>query len=168
MKLRASQTRPLPDIAPFGNDGVMRWPNGDIWIPEATPPQRSGLFGHPTHADWERHAVAAAAQVRALARLLPRDDHRPLYTAAIHLLDDQAAEAALWEHCDPAPRDEILAAAKRYIQFEGGQLVIDDATATAGRCPILAEGCDTEIAGYLTLSTAPSPVVDEHVVAASA
>lgn len=62
------RARPLPDIAPSESDGVMRWTNGDVWIPESTPPQRSGVFGLTTKADWQRHAMAAAAQVRALAR----------------------------------------------------------------------------------------------------
>jgi hypothetical protein len=64
-------TRRLPDIAPRKQDGVMRWPNGDVWIPEPTPPQRSGLFGRPTQLDWQAHTLAAAAQVLALARLTP-------------------------------------------------------------------------------------------------
>ena len=59
---------PLPDIAPSESDGVMRWPSGDVWIPEPTPPQRSGLFGWATQTDWQHHAMAAASQVRALAR----------------------------------------------------------------------------------------------------
>jgi hypothetical protein len=63
--------RQLPDICPSGRAGVMRWPNGDVWIPEPTPPQQSGLFGRTNHDDWERHAMAAAAQVRALARSHP-------------------------------------------------------------------------------------------------
>jgi hypothetical protein len=67
--------RPLPDICPSDGDGVMRWPNGDVWIPEPTPPQQSGLFGRTTQGDWERHAMAAAAQVRALTRSHPSRGH---------------------------------------------------------------------------------------------
>lgn len=81
--------RVLPDIAPHRNDGVMRWPNGDIWIPEPTPPQRSGLFGRATQADWERHARAATAQVRALARL----DRKPA-SASIHGIDTAPSSIA--------------------------------------------------------------------------
>lgn len=61
--------RRLPDIAPLKGDGVMRWPNGDVWIPEPTPRQCSGLFRRPTQLDWTQHTLAASMQVLALARL---------------------------------------------------------------------------------------------------
>jgi hypothetical protein len=58
----------LRDIAPLREDGIMRWPNGDVWIPEPTPPWKTRRFGRPTRTDWRNHAIAGASQVRALAR----------------------------------------------------------------------------------------------------
>lgn len=54
------------DVAPDGDCGIMRRPNGDIWIPTAMP--EAALFRSPTRADWQQHAIVACAQVRALAR----------------------------------------------------------------------------------------------------
>lgn len=62
-----------PDIAPHIDCGIMRRPNGDIWIPTAVP--ESALFRHPTRTDWQRHAMAATAQVRALARAVTLAEH---------------------------------------------------------------------------------------------
>jgi hypothetical protein len=75
MNRNATRRAALPDIAPTGPDGVMRWPNGDVWIPEPTPPHRSGLFGRATQAEWRNHILAAAAQARALARYAQRLEH---------------------------------------------------------------------------------------------
>jgi hypothetical protein len=58
----------LPDIAPYRQDGIMRWPNGDVWIPEPQPSWTTGLFGRARLVDWRNHVLAASAQVRALAR----------------------------------------------------------------------------------------------------
>ena len=73
----------------------MRRPNGDVWIPQPEPPGRTGLFGRARHTDWENHVLAAASQVRYLARhseLL----QRALDAAAAQPLitDDQAAQWA--------------------------------------------------------------------------
>lgn len=73
-RLAAQRTRPSrrassgndPAATPAGE--VIRWPNGDIWIP--TPMPLSGLFGTPTRRDWQHHARAATAQARALARVV--------------------------------------------------------------------------------------------------
>jgi hypothetical protein len=56
--------------------GILRWPNGDIWIPEPQPTRRTGPFGHATEQEWREHLIAAAAQVRHLdhaARSLAED-----------------------------------------------------------------------------------------------
>ena len=67
MKL-ARSIKHLPDIAPIRHDGIMRWSNGAVWIPEPSPTRTTGLLGRATRADWRSHALAAAAQVRALTR----------------------------------------------------------------------------------------------------
>jgi hypothetical protein len=67
MKPYATPTRRLPDIEPVAGDGVMRWPTGQPWVPEPEPPAPTGLFGRITRTDRQRHALAAAKQVRALA-----------------------------------------------------------------------------------------------------
>ncbi|WP_301150479.1 hypothetical protein [Mycobacterium simiae] len=80
-RLAAQRTRPSrraapgPDPAATPAGEVIRWPNGDIWIPTPMPP--SGLFGTPTRRDWQHHARAATAQARALARVVTLyDSHR--------------------------------------------------------------------------------------------
>ncbi|MHA7658441.1 hypothetical protein ACX9NJ_23660 [Mycobacterium sp. ML2] len=71
--LRRLASDPDPTATPAGE--VIRWPNGDIWIPTPMPP--SGLFGTPTRRDWQHHARAATAQARALARVVTLyDSHR--------------------------------------------------------------------------------------------
>ena len=70
---RRAASDPDPAATPAGE--VIRWPNGDIWIP--TPMPLSGLFGTPTRRDWQHHARAATAQARALARVVTLyDSHR--------------------------------------------------------------------------------------------
>lgn len=65
----------IPDPVATAAGDVIRWPNGDIWIP--TPMPLSGLFGTPTRRDWQHHARAATAQARALARVVTLyDSHR--------------------------------------------------------------------------------------------
>lgn len=65
----------FPDIAPHGDCPIMRWPNGDIWIPTSMP--EAALSRRPTRADWQKHAAAAAAQIRALARVVTLAEGEP-------------------------------------------------------------------------------------------
>lgn len=60
--------RITPDIAPFRpqDGGVMRTPDGAVWIPDATPPVRPILGFVPRHA-WQAHAMSSRSQVRTLA-----------------------------------------------------------------------------------------------------
>ncbi|WP_186244518.1 hypothetical protein [Mycobacterium simulans] len=68
LKLRAKRRREnLPDLAP-DRHGIMRWPNGDVWIPQPQPPRTTGLFGHTRPVDRRNHTLAAASQIRALNR----------------------------------------------------------------------------------------------------
>jgi hypothetical protein len=85
----------LPDI-PFRHDGIMRHPSGAVWIPEPTPSWRTGLFGRPTRSDWRNHAMAGAAQVRALAREAAHLQHE-LDAAITNKLNEPGTTVANWQ-----------------------------------------------------------------------
>ncbi|ORJ52951.1 hypothetical protein [Mycobacterium kiyosense] len=54
-----------PDIAAWGRYGVLRWANGEVWIPQR-PTWIAALFNPVLRHERRHHAIATAAQIRAL------------------------------------------------------------------------------------------------------
>jgi hypothetical protein len=70
MHLQPIARRTLPDTAPSHYGGIMRWSNGDSWMPEPNPTQpiQAHRASYPRRLA-RRHTQTASAQVLGLARL---------------------------------------------------------------------------------------------------
>ena len=80
--------RVLRDVAPFRpqDGGVMRTPDGAVYVPDITPPVRPILGFIPRHF-WQCHGMANRSQIQALSRYVEALSTE-LRSVATHLADD--------------------------------------------------------------------------------